>query len=433
MNGESITYQLWYNDHMININNDNNTMNEVYFFKLELLKSFTNYTITVVACTSDCSESSDSLVIRTAISAPGIMLQPKLVSVSKQRMLVSWNMPEKLGGNLDYFQLKHESSDIVERTKVYRINGQVRACFIEGLNCEHEISLFIRGVNVEENESVISVNQTVNCFAFLEQNEYEAFGRFYGFWSQPVLYSCLNKSSTIMIAMVMGSLIVMVATAFFALKVYHKIMLMKDIHIVWPKGLDPDVATPSPSKDSHDLHNDLDLIRDHAHTDIEVEHEEQEKLIKANIILEKVENERLRSEEQLAGIPKNTEQLKVAAAEDNMISSPKSILVSNNKTFNDVLVDPKSGYMKMRPPINLPLSGSSSPEGYLDMSGKTPSPVKKEMPRDNGYTLNDIKMFIRESELTNNGYIGKRSSLLSDPSKKNQSVVNSNGYVLQTK
>ena len=55
---------------MIHIDN-NETMNDTFHYRINDLESFTNYTITVVACTRNCSPSSGSVFQRTRIGKPG--------------------------------------------------------------------------------------------------------------------------------------------------------------------------------------------------------------------------------------------------------------------------------------------------------------------------------------------------------------------------
>lgn len=443
VNGEAMTYQLWYNERKININH-NDTMNETFVFTLNGLEPFTNYTITVVACTSDCSNSSESLVFTTAMSSPGAMHQLKSEIISNKRMLVSWKAPLIANGKLDYFQLRQEFDDGSRPAKVYRISGKLRACIIEGFTCESELSLSIRGVNVEYNDATADETSTnsTSCFANPEA-VHEATGYHCGDWSPPLYYSCLNKSSAMLIVIVSSFLVIMVLSTFLAMKIYRRIIEMKAIHAKLPEGLLTSL-TSSPSKDSRDLIMDLDLVKDHVLNDIVEEEEihENDKLISKptapTAATSGVANrESVRSEAFLPFILNpRTNEITYHLPKVSMLEKINSQATSPTKSVNSEIEGSSvesDGYTKMYRPQRLPLEPGSPVEGYLDMSGKsTPSPVKKES-TNSGYTTNEIKVFIQDSEANNNGYIGKRVSILVDPAEKRRLVINSNGYVQQLK
>lgn len=448
VNGEAITYQLWYNERKININH-NDSMNETFVFTLDGLESFTNYTITVVACTSDCSNSSDSLLVETTISAPSVMLQPKSELISSHRMLLTWNAPLVLSGNLDYFQMKQEFGDENQPPKVFRISGQLRACIIDGLTCENELHLSIRGVNIDRSASPYeapSKNNFTSCFANPEA-VHQAAGYYYGDWSPPVYYSCLNRSSAVLIVIISCSLVLMVLSAYLAMKMYRKIIEMKAIHAKLPEGLIISTS-PSPSRDSRDVIRDLDLVKDHILNDIDEEEEviqEVDKLISTPTVSvaetsgvtnrESVKSEAFlpfilnpRTNEITYHLPKMSMMEKINSQATSPVKS-----VSSSSGDSPCYHGSDDGYTKMYRPQRPTLEVGSPVEGYLDMSGKTtPSPVKVP-PLDSGYTTNEIKMFIQDSEMNNNGYIGKRTSILADPAEKRAPVINSNGYVQQLK
>lgn len=440
-----MTYQLWYNERKININH-NDTMNETFLFTLDGLEPFTNYTITVVACTSDCSNSSDSLVFTTAMSSPSAMHQPKTEIISNKRMLVSWKAPLVANGNMDYFQLRQEFEDGKRPAKVYRISGKVHSCIIDGFTCESELNLSIRGVNIEYNETsddkTSDDSNSTLCFANYEV-VHEAAGYHRGDWSPPVYYSCLNRSSAMLIVIVSSFLVVMVLSTILALKIYRRIVEMKAIHAKLPEGLLIS-SVSSPSKDSRDLIMDLDLVKDHVLNDIVEEEEihENDKLISTptDFVAKQsdvINRDSVKSEAFLPFIlnPRTNEityhlpEVSILEKINSKATSPtKSVSSkSENSSFEE------DGYTKMYRPQRSPLEIGLPIEGYLDMSGKTtPSPVKKG-PADGGYTTNEIKSFIHDSEANNNGYIGKRVSILVDPAEKRRPVINSNGYVQQLK
>lgn len=454
VNGELMTYELWYNNQKININ-DNNTMNETFAFNLEHLEAFTNYTITVVACTSNCSESSDSLTLRTAVGEPGLMFQPTMRKTERDnRMSISWALPEIKGGNLDYFQLKLIPSDGHESPAVYRIAGRETSCFIEGFNCDKDnVNFVIRSVNVEGSVNVfggIIQNRSVDCFAVPEPIVGEMVGHFYGEWSQPIIFYCTTAYSMALTGFVVLITIFIVFTLYYLIRFYHKYQMMKDIHVIWPEGLNSQTS-PTLSKTTFHGIADLDLIKDHVLTDIEEEEDEvtaeqeKEKFIPSEVpevVVASQESfakqrESCKSEiflpflcnpktnEIFYELPKETSNRWNTTKSAPVSPEKSSIAYEDKSKFKEA--DEPTGYMKMYKPQKPLSEGSLSVEGYLDMSGKSPTRVE---PTKSDYVTNQIQMFIKDSELNNNGYIGKRASVITDPAnKKLPPIVNSNGYV----
>lgn len=451
VNGELMTYELWYNDHKININ-DNSTMNETYKFNLEHLEAFTDYTITVRACTSNCSESSDSLTLRTAVGRPGTMFQPVKTKLDKDNQIrISWQPPSVRGGNLDYFELKIIPSESHLRPAVYRINGKETSCIIERFNCEQDtINFVIRSVNIEhatpiENEN--AVNQSVNCFAIPEPIHGEVNGHFYGEWSQPIIFYCSAGYSLALTGLVILTTILLVIAAYLFIRFYQKYQRMKDIHVVWPDGLDPWLFKLPQNKLPFDGVKDLDLVKDHVLTDIEEEEEvtEREKFIpepklesvnsrqqeqpvienphessKSEIFLPFIYNPK--TNEIFYELPKKTSYGQKQSKSAPVTPEKASSSYNENNPHIDV-----TGYTTMYAPEKSRLESCTS-EGYLDMSGKSPPPVRNG-PTSIDYTRNEIETFINDSEINNNGYIGKRTSILIEPNMKLPPIVNSNGYV----
>lgn len=66
INGPSLDYQVWFNDKMVNIVTGSN-VEDRSGVRLENLSSFTNYTISVLACTNNCSVAGNTLEMRTSI------------------------------------------------------------------------------------------------------------------------------------------------------------------------------------------------------------------------------------------------------------------------------------------------------------------------------------------------------------------------------
>lgn len=451
VNGESMTYQLWYNEQKININ-DNNTMNETFAFKLVQLESFSNYTITIVACTSGCSESSDSLTLRTAMSEPSAMDRPTLKKIDdRKKIVISWKPPQLLGGNLDYYQLKlvMSSAQEIATEKVYRLSGQVKSCIIEEFKCEDEtVNFFIRSVNVEQVDFVENfINQTVNCFEINEPIHKGADKELYGLWSQPLTFYCLKGHSMALLGLIITVTIFLVFVVYMFVRLYQKYKKMKDIHSILPKELRRSMAISSPSKDFLTGTKDLDLIKDHVLADIEEEDEgtEREKFVPESkpevVVISQQSNNQMResvkSEIFLPFIcnPKTNEIFYEMPKKSIDVEKAKSAPTTPQRSANaytefckDPSVDLSTGYMKMNTPPRVVAQMTKSVEGYLDMTGKS-SPTEKSDPKKSDYLMHEIKSFIQDAE-SNNGYIGKRASIQMDPCKKHPAtIINVNGYV----
>jgi hypothetical protein len=419
VNGDAMTYELWYNKLHININN-NATMNETFVHKLEGLEAFTNYTITVVACTSFCSEMNENLRVTTSVGRPSMMLQPRMESLHGGKTRISWDAPKVVGGKLDFFELR--ATKRTGESSIYRISGRARSCEFQNIRCDNvKIDFAIRGVNVDKQAE--KVREVADCFEFPDSTDEPTTGHFYGEYSETMTFYCDIHFSMVTGAIIFVLLLALLTFIYLFIRLYQKYKHMKDIHIIWPKGLDPDSLNSSPSKKESSLEaiKDLDLIKDHVLTDID-EDEEKEKFLDKDrlvVVSEKSSQQREsgRSEIFLPFIcnPKTNEVF---------YTMPK---MSSEVAPSSPTTQPtaSSDYTKMYAPVESPLH--SPVEGYLDMTGKSPTtpstPVKQPE-----YIDNNVKMFIKDSQMHNNGYIGKRASVVTD-GKKPATIINANGYV----
>lgn len=426
-----MTYALWYNGYEININ-DNNTMNETFYYNLTNLEVFTEYTITILACTSDCSVKSDSLTQKTAMGEPSVIMQPKLENIDDNKVFLKWEAPKLPGGNLDYYQLKLISShenDLVEEN-VYRLQGSSVACVLKGLPCQKDqVAFAVRGVNVQSGKaenSFMNSEMLPNCLSFPETKTSKNDSQYYGEWSPPVTLFCPNHLSivTILAALVVFPLWLLSIYIFW--RIYQKYKKMKDIHIVWPRDLDPELPSPHSSS----FRQDVDLLKNCPLMNLK----EEEEVIEEDIFLPKPIN---RHEFMDSKIP-----LKVDANDLSLtllrMSSIRMIksepATPNSSRSNGLQIDLNPGYTEMHPPRKSQTEVNSPISGYMDMSGKSPvpSPIVEIPEQIRETTENDyiVQKFIKNSELNNNGYIGKRASIAVNPMKKCQPIVlNSNGYI----
>lgn len=431
-------------------------MEQTFAYELKHLESFSNYTITVVACTSDCSDSSDSLTLRTAMSKPGAMWQPSLKKIeNEEKVVINWEEPKALGGNLDYYQLKLVMSN---EEKNYRVNGKVKSCIIKDFECmEDDVKFLVRAVNIGQETSTVLwknvVNQTISCLAVPDSMNANEGELLYGEWSQPLTFYCHIGYSIKSVGLIIIIFIFLLIFVCMIFKFYQKFQRMKDIHITWPSGLDPSKPILTSSKSFFNGTKNLDLIKGHVLTDVEEEeeeekeeHEDVEKMYpkpKLEVLIDSQEpcsqmRQSSKSEIFLPFIcnPKTNEISydvpKKSVGIDKAKSAPSTPLKNTNsctELLNDLELDVNTGYMKMTSPVRSKSESSTCVEGYLDMSGKS-LPNKSLNPKESDYLVHEIKTFIHESELHNNGYIGKRASFLTDSCSKHPAAnINANGYV----
>lgn len=69
------------------------------------LESYTAYNLSVVACTTLCSEKSNGLTIRTRVGSPGTMSRPQVVLVDAETAKVIWEQPKPPSGPKPIYQV----------------------------------------------------------------------------------------------------------------------------------------------------------------------------------------------------------------------------------------------------------------------------------------------------------------------------------------
>jgi Fibronectin type III domain len=408
INGQSLTYQVWYNNKMVHIDN-NETMADLYNYTINHLEPYKNYTITIVACTRNCSEPSSSLLLRTKIGAPGPMNQPVLDTFNNGSIKLSWKPPAYLGGRLDFYLLNISSiNNDASNNSLFKISGEKSFIIVNNINCyKHEIYFRIRAVNIDSIvESEFQENEKV----------------YYGDFSPPIVYYCqpfyadiissISKSSVAMIMTIFFVLCVLTIFAYLILRLYKKILEMKDIHTILPEGFDPRV----PFKLNDGATKNVDLLRNHKLSNFEDNY--QEVVLNENQICLTLADRTKVIQEIKKESNLNETSLKTKKSSDQNLKSSlaKSSVETNVNSVKDGNVDSNTGYTKMYKP-KVTLEKSSAVDGYLDMSGK--ALIRKAIKND--YISNQLKSLI-ESSQNNDGYIDRKSIRQSFP-------ANANGYV----
>lgn len=430
---------------MIHIDNDE-TMNEEFQYTLNNLGAFTNYTITVVACTRNCSDSSRSLMLQTRIGKPGEMNQPGLETVEHEGLRLSWQKPLKLGGNLNFYVLKVSDNF---KDSFYRISRWKSFCILDKFTCDkNEIYFSVTSVNIESNNLTLlhsMHNDSSNCFAFEIDNHFEGKGFYRGDWSTPIIYYCnsqysgvlsvISRSSVAMSITLFLLLLMIVLFGFIVLKAYKKIQELKDIHMIWPEALD---KFNSPEKFNNNIYyndiessnglKDFDLIKSHNLTDIREESSNDLELYES---LNKINTNNLNSSYKLQKELQDNSSSLIACSK---INEPKKniIILNNKKSFSvpssplkdvnniiDPNIDYRTGYMKMNVPKRS--QNNVACEGYLDMTGS--KSLTSNLNNIDDHNSLEINTFIFDSQ-KNNGYIQRKFTKPSFPPN-----VNPNGYV----
>lgn len=405
---------------MKHIDNNQTTLNTVEY-TLENLNPYTKYTITIVACTSKCSQSSKSLTLTTKIGKPS-----RISSISAKddfengnlSVNLTWSKPFYPGGPLDFYVLTISVS-FRSMEMLYRIHPNINSCIITALNCdEKEFFFSIRAANKNHNISLIKGSEIVeskNCFA----NEWEKIDERY-FYGDPsplenVMNPCafkynislfLASSPTASFIFLFLLLILITFLCNFSYNIYSKLTDMREIQILLPNGLDPDVITksnftfPSCDIDLDESCGNLENIKEESFNELELyENDNKTKEEVPKDIDEQKDKNQL---EYLTPLISKSQTLNRFNKKKTIDKKKSSFSVPTSPAKQGIPLD----YLKMYSPNKAQKNLSNSYiAGYLDMSGKTTNLDKK-----------DINLFIQNSQL-NNGYIQRNS------------INNSSGYV----
>lgn len=217
VNGEIMTYQLWVNGRKINIHSDD-WMNETFTYYLRTnLKHYTNYSITVLACNSECSPPSESLNVRTKMGNPAKMLQPSIEKVDDS-LLVHWQSPDRAIQNKSYYQMKITTPGQVT---IYKISGDVTSCAINLADCrDDKIEVSLRNINVDPKLKLKMLwQQSHKCHTVIEKTDITLDSNFHrGLWSPSMAYYCNSPAWYIIDLLIIAVLVFALLTAYLAFR-----------------------------------------------------------------------------------------------------------------------------------------------------------------------------------------------------------------------
>ncbi|XP_077286127.1 cytokine receptor domeless [Arctopsyche grandis] len=163
---------------------------------LKNLTGFTNYTITVNACTVSCSNNSVPVYVRTAIGLPGQINQPFLQnSNSSKSSKLIWDQPQVSGGANNYYQVRIIKlyKDYTNATQIF--NTTVREFTMDFPNCNGIVSQSydVRAINIDNvsNHGAVDFSQSDDVqFGNAISNTIQ----YKGPWSVPLYNSCASSA-----------------------------------------------------------------------------------------------------------------------------------------------------------------------------------------------------------------------------------------------
>lgn len=157
LNGILTSYKVLNNKMPIIINPHNFTANKMEY-KLQNLLPFTEYNISMVACTANdslCSNRSNLITVKTKVGIPDKMDQPDFIDINGTT-LIKWKAPQTRSGPHQYYILTVKSKGSTIEKHVH-INDT--KCTLKESICSGESKTFIvRAVNIKES-SLLSHNK----------------------------------------------------------------------------------------------------------------------------------------------------------------------------------------------------------------------------------------------------------------------------------
>lgn len=236
MNGRLKNYVIKYND----VKTENNGHTEM---RLMNLTSYTNYTVTVQACTVRCSNLSNRIVVRTAFGSPGLItITPNKTS---QQNILRWKPPKNPGGFLDTYQIEilkqfNNGNELPENFNTTALEYQLPKPICDENGVEAVI-FRVRGINYDTSKdhgiAAFVGADSVN----LESDPNGPFNiTYFGPWSEGDYTNCMT-SSNVLLFWIFGIPILIVLLFMLTLatrKVWYRLKAMRDVEISLPAGLD---------------------------------------------------------------------------------------------------------------------------------------------------------------------------------------------------
>ncbi|XP_069693403.1 cytokine receptor isoform X2 [Periplaneta americana] len=236
LNGALRNYDVFYGtkSKRLNVNTNEKPETIPVSMKLENLTSYHVYNVSVVACTTACSEKSLPVTVQTDIGVPGEMERPLVHIINSSMVSVKWKPPTNPGGLLNYYEVTAIKVDgDSERNETSVFNTTATQIEIPLLDCEAEGYLKylfqVRAVNIGNN------NMT-----------------YYGNWSNPgesTCYSSVIPHGVIIVIWLCGVIVFIALIVLFCYvgkRAWLRCKEMRDVEVKLPPGLDPSEKEKDP-------------------------------------------------------------------------------------------------------------------------------------------------------------------------------------------
>lgn len=201
--------------------------------RLTGLQGFTNYSLSVQACSTAISSCSvlnphDALFVRTRIGPPSKMRAP---TVKNNPDFIKWVPPIIPGGTIDLYQIKR----IKDESEAEIINTTNLSFSL--IHCEGGVAgqtYQVRAVNFDEDpyHGALTDNKDV----YLHNANYKGILEYPGEWSEPSFVNCTSKEHVTLTLILMG-IFMIIGIMYGFIKCYKKYRKMEDIKPVLPSGL----------------------------------------------------------------------------------------------------------------------------------------------------------------------------------------------------
>ncbi|XP_050425934.1 cytokine receptor-like isoform X2 [Adelges cooleyi] len=240
--------------------------------RLENLDSYRYYKISIMACTTVCSEHSKPIQVQTDIGVPGKVDQPTPQFINDTRVNVKWPKPIKPAGPVDFYQLYviHQSGLNLQK------NGGVSKSLAQTQESSNDLYH-----NCYSNECEMTIpnckndeNNGQHTFSFMvravNRNPHDPHHPFYGQWSSPGSIGCVMKSLPLALRLVIWSCLLIVLSTvcvYWGNRIWSKYKIMHNVQVVLPPTLntnfkfdhyhtDDPITDPFYVEDDHIIYDD---------------------------------------------------------------------------------------------------------------------------------------------------------------------------------
>lgn len=142
--------------------NDNSLQVNDTLALLTNLQPFTNYSVSVLACTENCASIAGPQVYRTKMGTPGMVENFELSPANSSHVLLSWDAPRMPAGPNQYYHIR-----IVDQDGLQDINSTANSIPLLRPACKNGASsafqkVFVRGVSVDNSSEAKPVERAGN-------------------------------------------------------------------------------------------------------------------------------------------------------------------------------------------------------------------------------------------------------------------------------